>query len=101
LGITETPLWIDNAHIVADCYNTAKFKKLLLYFDLLADYSEVDYRRLINMVTWIEKSPSSILYPRQLPVAGLDSKWLDGRKTVLADFFGAMQGKFSSDGDFS
>jgi hypothetical protein len=71
------------------------------YFDLLADYSEVDYRRLIDMVTWIEKSPSSNLYPRQLPVAGLDSKWLGGRKTVLADIFGAMQGKFSSDGDFS
>ena len=29
------------------------------HFDLLADYSEVDYRRLIDMVTWIEKNPSS------------------------------------------
>jgi hypothetical protein len=29
LGITETPLWIKNAGIVAECYNTAKFKELL------------------------------------------------------------------------
>ena len=74
--------------------------ELTRYFDLLADYSEADYRRLVEMVTWIEKNPSSNLYPRQLPVAGLDSKWLDSRKTVLADIIGAVQGEFSSNGDF-
>lgn len=74
--------------------------KLTRYFDLLADYSEVDYRRLIDMVAWIEKNPASNLYPRQLPVAGLDSKWLEGRKGVLAELVDSLQCEDSVDGDF-
>jgi hypothetical protein len=74
--------------------------KLPRYFDLLADYSEMDYQRLIDMVAWIEKNPSSNLYPRQLPVAGLDSKWLEGRKTVVSGLVDAVQGSLASESDF-
>lgn len=74
--------------------------KLARYFDILADYSEVDYRRLVDMVAWLEKNPASNLYPRQLPVAGLDSKWLERRKGLLADLVDAVRGESSSEGDF-
>lgn len=74
--------------------------KLPRYFAILADYSEADYRRLIDMVAWIEKNPVSNLYPRQLPVSGLDSKWLEKRKGLLADLVDALRGELSSDGDF-
>ncbi|MEQ8485116.1 MAG: DUF2220 family protein [Pseudomonadales bacterium] len=70
------------------------------HFDLLADYSVVDYQRLIDMVAWIDTNPASNLYPRQLPVSGLDSKWLEGRKAVLADLVGAVRGESSGDGEF-
>lgn len=74
--------------------------KLNRYFDLLADYREVDYRRLIDMVAWIEKNPASDLYPRQLPVAGLDSKWLEKRKGLVADLVDALRGESSIKVDF-
>jgi hypothetical protein len=74
--------------------------KLPRYSDLLADYSEVDYRRLVDMVAWIEKNPASNLYPRQLPVSGLDSKWLEKRKGLLADLVDTARGESSSEGDF-
>ena len=74
--------------------------KLSRYFDILADYNEVDYRRLIDMVAWIDKNPASNLYPRQLPVSGLDSKWLEKRKGLLADLVDAVRGESSSEGDF-
>ena len=74
--------------------------KLPRYFDLLADYSEVDYRRLVDMVAWIEKNPASNLYSRQLPVSGLDSKWLEKRKGLLADLVDAVRGESSGEGDF-
>lgn len=74
--------------------------KLARYFDLLADYSEVDYRRLVDMIAWLEKNPASNFYPRQLPVAGLDSKWLEKRKGLLADLIDAVRGESSSEGDF-
>lgn len=74
--------------------------KLPRYFAILADYSEGDYQRLIDMVAWIEENPASDLYPRQLPVSGLDSKWLEKRKGLLADLVDAARGESSSEGDF-
>ena len=74
--------------------------KLPRYFTILADYSEADYRRLTDMVAWIEKNPASNLYPRQLPVTGLDSKWLEKRKGLLADLVDAVRSESSVEGDF-
>lgn len=73
---------------------------LTRYFAILADYSEVDYRRLTDMVAWIEKHPASNLYPRQLPVSGLDSKWLEKRKGLLADLVDNLRGESSSEVHF-
>lgn len=74
--------------------------KLPRYFAILADYSEVDYQRLIAMLNWIVKNPASNLYSRQLPVTGMDSKWLEKRKGLLADLVDAVKGESSSEGDF-
>lgn len=74
--------------------------KLPRYFAILADYCEEDYRRLIDMVAWIEKNPASKLYPRQLQVSGLDSKWLEKRKGLVADLVDAVRGRSTTDGDF-
>jgi hypothetical protein len=72
------------------------------HFDLLADYSDSDYRRLVDMLAWIDAHPNSGLYPRQLPVAGVDSKWIEGRKRLLSDLVAAIHGDGgdSGDGDF-
>jgi len=70
------------------------------YFDVLADYGDADFHRLAEMLDWIANHPQSDLYPRQLPVSGLDSKWLDGRKGLLTDLVAAIQEDSSSDLDF-
>lgn len=74
--------------------------QLSRYFDVLADYSDADFRRLAEMLEWISNHPNTDLYPRQLPVSGLDSKWLDGRKGLLTDLVAAIQEDSSSDLDF-
>lgn len=70
------------------------------YFDVLADYSDADFQRLAEMLEWIASHPNSDLYPRQLPVSGLDSKWLDARKGLLTNLVAAIQEDLSSDLDF-
>jgi hypothetical protein len=75
-------------------------QQLPRYFDVLADYGDADFRRLAEMLDWIANHPQSDLYPRQLPVSGLDSKWLDGRKGLLTDLVAAIQDDPSSDLDF-
>jgi hypothetical protein len=74
--------------------------QLKRHFNVLADYSEADYQRLINMVGWLEKNPDSDFYPRQVPVAGLDSKWLENRQAVIFDLVDAIRDQGGNNGDF-
>ena len=59
--------------------------RLARYFDALADYSEPDMGRLEALLAWIESNPRSGLYPRQIPLAGMDTKWLEPRMPMIAD----------------
>lgn len=61
------------------------------HFDVLADYSEQDFERLLSLVSWLLEHPQSNLYPRQLPVPGLDSKWMETRRALIADLVGALR----------
>lgn len=75
-------------------------QQLPRYFDALADYSDADFRRLAEMLEWISSNPISNLYPRQIPVAGADSKWLESRKGLISDLVAVLQGDPTGDRDF-
>lgn len=62
------------------------------HFDVLADYDEADFERLRVLLAWLAANPRSNLYPRQLPVPGLDSKWLERRAGLLLNLLNAIQG---------
>lgn len=70
------------------------------YFDVLADYSDADFRRLAEMLEWITNHPNSDLYPRQIPISGTDSKWLESRKGPISDLVATLQGDPTGDRDF-
>jgi hypothetical protein len=70
------------------------------YFDVLADYETVDFQRLETMLAWLEANPRSYLYPRQLPVVGLDSKWLETRTALIGGLFTALRDSEAERADF-
>lgn len=70
---------------------------LAAHFDVLADYPEDDFRRLFSMLEWLEAHPDFGLYLRQLPVAGVDTKWLSSRKSLVAGLFRAIRAKMPVD----
>ncbi len=74
--------------------------RLARSFDLLADWDAAEIQRLEDLVAWIEANPHSNLYPRQLPVAGIDSKWLEGRMTLISDLVAALQADVGGALDF-
>jgi hypothetical protein len=74
--------------------------RLARSFDLLADWDAAEIQRLEDLVAWIEANPHSNLYPRQLPVAGIDSKWLEGRMTLISDLVAALQADIGGALDF-
>jgi len=52
------------------------------------------------MLDWISRNPKSNLYPRQIPVAGADSKWLDSRKGIISELIATLQGDPTGERDF-
>lgn len=56
------------------------------HFDVLADWADKDIERLQTLLDWFLMHPESGLYLRQLPVPGIDTKWIESRKSVVRDF---------------
>lgn len=69
-------------------------------FNVLADYAEADFLRLVDALDWLATHPASGLYPRQLPIAGLDTKWLESRRPVLAFLMACLRGPDADVTDF-
>ena len=62
------------------------------HFEALAETSEEDWDRLVRLLAWLRLHPSSGLYPRQIPVAGLDSKWMDRHRGLMSALLGRPDG---------
>lgn len=60
-------------------------------FDVLADYAVEDFERLMSLLAWLEVNPKSGLYLRQLPVEGLDTKWLEKRTGLVSTLLRALR----------
>lgn len=65
----------------------------------VADYSDDDVERLLGAVTWLTTHPVSGLYLRQLPLAGMDTKWLEAHRRVVLRLLGALRGEDARDVD--
>lgn len=74
-------------------------RRLGRLFAALADYEDADFVRLLDMLAWLLANPASGLYLRQVPVAGIDTKWLETRKAVLGELLGLLR-PGAGDGDF-
>lgn len=70
------------------------------HFEVLADYVAEDFHRLETMLAWLAAHPASGLYPRQLPVPGLDSKWLETRTSLVGDLLSLLRADETRGGDF-
>lgn len=60
--------------------------------DVLADYADDDFERLFLLLSWFDANPASGNYLRQLPVEGLDTKWVEKRRGLVVDLLSAIWG---------
>jgi hypothetical protein len=74
--------------------------RLARHYDALADYADADFQRLLDLLAWLLEHPGSGLYPRQLPLAGIDSKWLEPRKGIVTELIAALRGGEEGGKDF-
>jgi hypothetical protein len=73
---------------------------LARHFEMLAEYPDLDFERLESLLVWLSTHLMSNLYPRQLPIAGLDSKWLESRRGLVTDLVAALRGMNPTAMDF-
>jgi len=73
---------------------------LAKHFDVLADYPEDDFQRLKAMLEWLASHPDSGLYVRQLSVAGVDTKWLTNRRSLIVELFSVLRAAEGRSADF-
>ena len=66
-------------------------------YRFLADCKEEDFLSLMEMLQWISDNPQSNLYPRQIPLAGIDSKWLESHKNMVTKLVSVIKNEDSSD----
>ncbi len=62
------------------------------YAPVLGECNEDDYTRLRDMLLWLTRHGETNLYPRQIPIPGMDSKWLEQRKKIITPIAGAIKG---------
>lgn len=61
-------------------------------YDVLAEADDVEFERMGDMLAWLVAHPASHLFARQLPVAGLDSKWLEAHTGLLGGWLRTLCG---------
>ena len=61
----------------------------------IAELDDVDFNRLVLVLTWLEANPQSGLYIRQLPVRGVDTKWVSTHRSLAEKLFAALTGRES------
>lgn len=54
----------------------------------IADWAPVDVDLLVRAASWFEKNPHSWRSPRQVPLEGFHTKWLESRRSVVARLAG-------------
>jgi hypothetical protein len=118
LGTQRLPseLMLSNADEVAECVGEADrwqraierartmlaswpglTESLASRYQDLADYSDCDFTRLTSLLRWLIENRNSGLYPRQVPLIGIDSKWIDTHRGILTGFVRpAVSGLISS-----
>lgn len=66
---------------------------LARWYDTLADFDTRDILSLEALLAWLVVNPKSNLFPRQLPIPGMDTKWLEPRLPMVAGLLSVLRGQ--------
>lgn len=58
----------------------------------LAALPEEDVVRLLAVLGWLEANPETVRWERELPVAGVDTKWVERHRTLVGELAHAITG---------
>lgn len=59
----------------------------------LAALTEAEAVHLVGVLAWLATHPASEAWERELPVVGIDSKWIERHRRLVAALMGAIDGR--------
>lgn len=59
---------------------------------MLLALEEADFERFVLVLAWVEQHPLSGRYVRQLPIRGVDTKWIERHRALVRGFTAAITG---------
>src|SRR5699024_2602433 len=57
-----------------------------------SELSDTDFAVLLAVLDWLVDHPGSGVYIRQLPIPGVDTKWVGGHRRLLEELLGGIRG---------
>ncbi|HEY3545310.1 MAG TPA: DUF3322 domain-containing protein, partial [Propionicimonas sp.] len=63
---------------------------LVTHARVIGELDSSDFRRLRDVAAWLRANPSSGRFVRQLPIRGIDSKWLERHRAVVEALVGGQ-----------
>lgn len=61
-------------------------------YEVLAGWPDEEFGQLLDVLQWLWAHPAAGIYMRQLPVPGVDSKWLEARQALVCEWLSALRG---------
>lgn len=80
---------------VLDASSEELHAALMRNTDGIVDLAPVDFQRLVDVVTWLSTNPASHMYIRQLPIRGIDTKWIDTNRRLVTALHRAHTGNLN------
>lgn len=62
---------------------------------------EQEWLRLIDLCLWMQRHPTPKIYLRQVDLAGIDSKFIESHRLVLAELYDLVLPRYAINDDFS
>lgn len=67
------------------------------HFTEMASYSDSDWHRLLDVLGWLQANRGAGLFARQLPIRGVDTKWLEARASLVKALLGLVHAQVDGD----
>lgn len=83
--------WLSTVRATADP-STEDRRLVRAHLGDLVALEESDFSRLLGVLDWLVAHPESGMYIRQLPIAGVDTKWLGRHRRVVTGLVTAVTG---------
>lgn len=58
----------------------------------ITEYGDAEFADLLDVVDWLAENPASGKRAREIPIRGVDTKWLETHRRVTEDLYGALTG---------